>query len=81
MKLHKPSVPLQPVVSSCGMSTYSLGTSSFFNSAPSGWLIGSCAKNTNHLVHTMKDVILEDDKILVNYHLKSLLLMELWKNR
>ena len=72
VKLHKPSVPLRPVVSACGTAIYNLAR---FLSSIIRPLVGSSGrnlKNTEDLVESMKEVTLDEDEILVSYDVKNL---------
>ena len=72
VKLHKASVPIRPVVSTCGTSTYKLAR---LLASILGPLVKSSERtlrNTAGLVDTMKEVVLDEDEILVSYDVKSL---------
>ena len=72
VKLHKPSRPLRPVVSTCGTSTYNLAQKLSSILRPLVASSKRILKNTASLVDAMKDVSLMDDEVLVSYDVKSL---------
>ena len=72
VKLHKPSQPLRPVVSTCGTSTYALARQLSSILRPLVGSSGRTLKNTAELVEEFDNVVLQDDEMLVSYDVKSL---------
>ena len=72
VKLHKESVPLRPVVATCGTSSYALSRRLSKILRPLVGTSGRTLKNTNDLVETMEKVTLNEDEMLVSYDVKSL---------
>ena len=67
VKLHKPDKTLRPVVLTCGTATYNLAQvlSTILKplvESSERWL-----KDTMDLIESMRDVVLEEDEILVSY--------------
>ena len=72
VKVHKPSRPLRPVVSTRGTATYNLSRKLAGILRPLVGASGRVLKNTENLVSTMREVKLNEDEMLVSYDVKSL---------
>ncbi len=72
VKLHKESVPLRPVVATCGTSTYALARRLSTILRPLVGSSGRNLRNTNELVETMEGIVMDESEMLVSYDVKSL---------
>ena len=68
-KIHKPEVPLRPIVSCIGSPTYQHVT--FLITALTG-RTSSFVKESRHFAEILREVKLSEDKMMVSYDVKSL---------
>ena len=71
-KVHKPTIPLRPIVSCIGAPTYQL--SKFITSliSPLAGQTSSFIKNSQHFVESIKDLQLQPTEVMVSFDIKSL---------
>ena len=71
-KVHKPEVPLRPIVSCIGSPSYRL--SKFITSliSPLGGKTSTHAKNSKHFLEAVQDVRVTEDELLVSLNVSSL---------
>ena len=72
-KIHKPGIPLRPIVSSIGAATYNTAKELAKILKP---LVGSSAHhvhNTRDFVEQIKDVMLKQGECIISYHVTELL--------
>ena len=72
LKIHKESMPMRPVVSTVGSSTYALSKRLSSILRPLVGFSGRIIKNTADLVASMEHVTLSEDELLVSFDVKSL---------
>jgi len=71
-KIHKPDIPLRPIVSSIGSQTYKLAK---FLASIIGPLVGHSdyhVRNTKEFVEYIRQQRVEDDKLMVSFDVTSL---------
>ena len=71
-KIHKPDVPLRPIVSCIGSPTYQLAKHITSPITPLTGLTSSFVKNSQHFVETIGEERLLDDEAMVSFDVKSL---------
>ena len=72
-KIHKPNIPLRPIVSAIGSPTYSLAkfvTSIIF---PLAGMTPSHVKNTKHFTGMISEEAVNEDEVMVGFDVQSLL--------
>ena len=71
-KIHKPDVPLRPIVSCIGSPTYQLSKHITSLISPLAGHTSSHVKNSRHFTEMMGSVHVESDEILVSFDVSSL---------
>ena len=71
-KIHKPDVPLRPIVSSINSPTYHLAKYVTQVIGPLAGQTTSFVKNSRHFVEKIKDEIIREDEVMVSFDVKSL---------
>ena len=72
IKLHKPNLRLRPVISTCRTATFNIARKLSEILRPLIKSSDRILRNTNDLIETMQDVVLQHDQILVSNDVKSL---------
>ena len=72
LKIHKVDMPLRPVVSTIGSSTYALSKRLSSILRPLVGTSGRILQNTHDLVESMENIELQEDELMVSYDVKSL---------
>ena len=71
-KIHKPEVPLRPIVSCIGAPSYHLSKHITSLISPLSGRTDSYVRNSRHFVEIMKDVCIDADEMLVSFDVSSL---------
>ena len=71
-KIHKPDVPLRPIVSCIGSPTYGLSKHIASLLSPLAGKSDYYVKNSEHFINAIDDITLEQDDVLVSYDVRSL---------
>ena len=71
-KVHKPDIPLRPIVSFIGSPTYALSKKIVKILAPLVGNTESHVRNSSDFVESITNLLLEDDEILVSFDIVSL---------
>ena len=71
-KIHKPDVPLRPIVSSIGSPTYQLSKHITELIAPLTGQTDSFVQNSKHFVEMLSEVCLQPEEVMVSFDVKSL---------
>ena len=71
-KIHKPDIPLRPIVSCIGSPTYQLSKHITSLISPLAGHTSSHVKNSRHFTEMMESVHVESDEILVSFDVSSL---------
>ena len=71
-KLHKPNIPLRPIVSSIGSPTYNLSKELARILSPLRGKTTSYIKNSSHFVEMIKDRTISESDLMVSFDVKSL---------
>ena len=71
-KIHKPDVPLRPIVSCIGSPTYGLSKHIASLLSPLEGKSDYYVKNSEHFINAIDDITLEQDDVLVSYDVRSL---------
>lgn len=71
-KIHKPDIPLRPIVAFCGSSTYNLAKELSKRLRPLTLKSHHMLKNSKDFIEKIKDVYIEHDEIMVSFDVKSL---------
>ena len=71
-KLHKPNIPLRPIVSSIGSPTYNLSKELARILSPLRGKTTSYIKNSSHFVEMIKDRTISESDLMVSFDIKSL---------
>ena len=71
-KIHKPDVPLRPIVSCIGAPSYKLSKYITSIISPLAGRTDSHVKNSKHFVEMMSGLSVEEDEILVSFDVSSL---------
>jgi len=71
-KIHKPQVPLRPIVSCIGSPTYQLLKHIAKLITPLSGQTPSFVKNSEHFVEFVKDIELRSNEVMVSFDVKSL---------
>ena len=72
VKVHKPEMPLRPIVSTIGSATY--GIARFINEVLSQYVRNSetYIENTKYFLEEIKDIEIGEDEVMVSFDVKSL---------
>ena len=71
-KLHKDGVPLRPIVSTIGSSTYMIAKRLNNVLAPYAQQANSYVRNTTDFLEKLEDVTIDDDELMVSFDIKSM---------
>ena len=71
-KIHKPDVPLRPIVSSIGSPTYGLSRHMTDLITPLAGRTSSYVRNSKHFVEMLQGVRLQPEEVMVSFDVKSL---------
>ena len=71
-KIHKPEVPLRPIVSCIGSPSYQLSKHIASLISPLAGKTDSYVRNSRHFVEVMRNVRVEEDEVLVSFDVSSL---------
>jgi hypothetical protein len=71
-KIHKPDIPLRPIVSFCGSTTYNLAKELSKRLRPLTLKSEHMLKNSKDFIERIKDITIDHDEIMVSFDVKSL---------
>ena len=71
-KIHKENIPLRPIISFCGSSTYKLAKELSKRLQTLTENSQHMLKNSTDFINRIKDLVIDDDEVMVYFDVKSL---------
>jgi hypothetical protein len=71
-KIHKPNIPLRPIIAFCGATTYNLAKELSNRLRPLTLKSNHMLKNTRDFIERIKDIEIDHDEVMVSFDVKSL---------
>jgi hypothetical protein len=71
-KIHKPNIPLRPIIAFCGAPTYNLAKELSRHLRPLTLKSNHMLKNSKDFIERIRDINIEHDEVMVSFDVKSL---------
>jgi hypothetical protein len=71
-KIHKPDIPLRPIIAFCGATTYNLAKELSKRLRPLTLKSNHMLKNSRDFIERIKDIKIDHDEVMVSFDVKSL---------